>query len=213
MMNRDRLGFWARLIAIFLALVFISSFVFLGIGGNVSYNLFDLIGGSDDQQNQQSQANLDEQIQNAEREYRENPGDPQAVQTLAGLYFSNSQFEEAERVLREGREANPENAELASLLGSVYAQRAAQSGEENRERLYRDSAEQYAAAAEIEPENSDYPLLAGQSFEQAGDAGRAIQFYNSYLDLEPDGENAQAVRERIDTLLTPAETTGAAEEG
>ena len=35
MMNRDRLSFWVRLVAILLAAFFLISFIFLGIGTNV----------------------------------------------------------------------------------------------------------------------------------------------------------------------------------
>ena len=49
MMNREKLGFWVRLVAILLSVFFIGSFIFMGLGTNVSYNLFDLIGGSDQQ--------------------------------------------------------------------------------------------------------------------------------------------------------------------
>ena len=47
MMNRERLSFWVRLVAILLAAVFIISFVFLGVGTNIQYNIFDLFGNQD----------------------------------------------------------------------------------------------------------------------------------------------------------------------
>ena len=40
MMNRDRIGFWVRLVSILLAAIFIISFVFLGVGTNINYNIF-----------------------------------------------------------------------------------------------------------------------------------------------------------------------------
>ncbi len=212
-MDRDKLGFWARFIAIFLAVVFISSFVFLGIGGNVSYNLFDLIGGGQQDQSQdQTQVSLDEQITTAEQNVQENPENAQARLQLGGLYLQASQFENAERVLQTGREQSPENPDYASLLGQVYEQQAATAGEENREPLYTNSAEQYVAAAEAEPENADFQLLAGQAYENAGDVGRAIQYYNGYLDVEPDGQNSEAVRQRVEQLLNPEEEPAAGQE-
>ena len=47
MMNRERIGFWVRLVSILLAAVFIISFVFLGVGTNINYNIFDLFGNQD----------------------------------------------------------------------------------------------------------------------------------------------------------------------
>ena len=72
MMNRDKLSFWMRLVAIVLAVFFVGSFVVLGLGGNVSYNLFELIGGSDQQQGGQT-TDPQEQIEQAERELEANP--------------------------------------------------------------------------------------------------------------------------------------------
>lgn len=208
MMNRDKLGFWARFIAIFLALVFVSSFIFLGIGGNVSYNLLDLVGGGQNEQTQ-IQDTTDEQIASAEENLQENPDDPQATLQLASLYIQGTRYEDAERVLMDGRENEPENADFASLLGQTYEQQAAAAGEDGSEGLYTDAAEQYVAAAEIELENADFQVLAGQAYEQSGDVGRAIQYYNGYLDIEPDGQNSEAVRQRVEELLAPEETTTA----
>src|SRR5665809_14913 len=56
MMNRDKLSFWVRLVSIVLAAFFLISFIFLGLGTNISYNLFELIGNQDQQQQQADQA-------------------------------------------------------------------------------------------------------------------------------------------------------------
>lgn len=212
MMNRDKLGFWARFIAIGLAVVFIASFVFMGIGSNVTYNIFDLIGGGD-QQAQQGQSGAEDQIQAAENELEENPENPEAIKTVGGLYLQNGQLEDAERVLSDGREAAPEDEEMAILLGQAYSQQALGAGEDGQEELHRKAGEEYVAATKVDPENSDAFLLAGQAYEEAGDPGRAIQYYNGYLDLEPDGEQSQAVEERITTLLEPGEEGAGAGEG
>ncbi len=199
MMNRDKLGFWARFIAIGLALIFIASFVFMGIGSNVTYNVFDLIGGEDEQA--QQQGGPEDQIQAAEQELEENPEDPDAIKTVGGVYLQNGQLEDSERVLSDGRDAAPEDEEMAILLGQVYFQQAAGAGEDGSEELYRQAGEEYVAATEMDPEDEEAFLLAGQAYDEAGDSGRAIQYWNGYLDLEPDGEQSEAVEERIDALL------------
>ncbi|CAN5462203.1 MAG: tetratricopeptide repeat protein [Rubrobacteraceae bacterium] len=213
MMNRDKLGFWARFIAIGLAVVFIASFVFMGIGSNVTYNVFDMIGGENQQAAQQQGGGPEEQISAAEAELEENPEDPDAIKTLGGLYLQNGQLENAEEVLSDGREAAPEDEDMPVLLGQVYSQRALGAGEDGSEELHRQAGEEYVAATEIDPENSDAFLLAGQEYEEAGDSGRAIQYWNGYLDLEPDGEQSDAVRERVDALLEGGEEGGEGEEG
>ena len=205
MMNRERIGFWVRLLSILLAVFFVGSFIFMGLGTNVNYNLFELIGGSDQQQGGQTTA-AQEQIEQVERELEENPKDPQAIKALAALYYQDGRLEEAARVLENGREVAPNDAEIAVLLGQVYSQQAQTAAVERKE-LYGKAGDSYAAAAEIEPENEDAYLLAGQAYDQAGEPAEAIKYYNGYLDRAPKGKQAEAVEERISTLLAGEETT------
>ena len=207
MMNREKLGFWVRLVAILLSVFFIGSFIFVGLGTNVSYNLFDLIGGSDQQQGGQT-TDPQEQIEQAEEQLEENPKDPTAIKELAALYYQNGRYDEAVRVLKDGREATLNDAEIALLLGEVYSRQAQMAADEKeRKGLYGKAGDAYAAAAEIEPENEDAYLLAGGAYDQAGEPAKAIKYYNGYLDLEPEGEQAKAVKERISTLLEGPEAT------
>jgi tetratricopeptide (TPR) repeat protein len=205
MMNRERIGFWVRLLSILLAVFFVGSFIFMGLGTNVNYNLFELIGGSDQQQGGQTTA-AQEQIEQLERELEENPKNPQAIKALAALYYQDGRLEEAARVLENGREVAPNDAEIAVLLGQVYSQQAQTAAVERKE-LYGKAGDSYAAAAEIEPENEDAYLLAGQAYDQAGEPAEAIKYYNGYLDRAPKGKQAEAVEERISTLLAGGETT------
>jgi cytochrome c-type biogenesis protein CcmH/NrfG len=207
MMNREKIGFWVRLVAILLSVFFIGSFIFVGLGTNVSYNLFDLIGGSDQQQGGQT-TDPQEQIEQAEEQLEENPKDPTAIKELAALYYQNGRYDEAVRVLKDGREATPNDAEIALLLGEVYSRQAQMAADEKeRKGLYGKAGDAYAAATEIEPENEDAYLLAGGAYEQAGEPAQAIKYYNGYLDLEPEGEQARAVEERISALLEGPEAT------
>ena len=112
-------------------------------------------------------------------------------------------------MLENGREAAPKDAEIPLLLGEVYSRQAQVTPEEEQKKdLYRKAGDAYAAAAEIEPDNEDAYLLAGQAYDQADEPAQAIKYYNGYLDLEPEGEPAQAVKERISALLEGGESTG-----
>ena len=135
MMNRDRLGFWMRLVAIVLAVFFVGSFVVLGLGGNVSYNLFDLIGNQDQQQTADPTAGAEDQVAQAEKELEENPNDPEAIKTLAALYYQNGRYDDAARVLENGREAAPEDEEISYTLGQVRLQQAQSAPEGEQKEL------------------------------------------------------------------------------
>jgi cytochrome c-type biogenesis protein CcmH/NrfG len=202
MMNRDRLSFWVRLVSIVLAAFFLISFIFLGLGTNISYNIFELIGNQDQQQQQADQApDPQEQIAEAEKALEKDPKDPEKIKDLAALYYNAGRYDDALQVLQKGREVAPQDQEIPAFIGQIYSQQAqAEKGEKQKE-LLKKAGDAFAASAEAEPDNAEAYLLAGQAYDQAGQPADAIEYYNGYLDLEPKGENAKKVKDRISALL------------
>lgn len=212
MMNRDKLSFWVRLVSIVLAAFFLISFIFLGIGTNISYNLFELIGNQDQQQQQADQAtDPQEQIAAAEKDLEKDPKDPEKIKNLATLYYTAGRYDDALQVLQRGREAAPKDEEIPALIGQIYSQQAQAAQGEKQKGLLKKAGDAFAAAAETEPDNADAYLLAGQAYDQAGQPADAIEYYNGYLDLEPKGENAEKVKDRISALLEGGDSNGSAE--
>lgn len=212
MMDRNRLSFWTRLVAIVLAAGFLISSILIGFTATGSYNLLEVMGGGQQQQQQQPQ-DLGPQIAEAEQNLEENPEDPEAIKELATLYLSDGQTSEGISVLEDGMERAPEDAEIPLLLGQARSQQAQAQPEGERDQAFRQAGDAFAAATERDPEDADAFLQAGASYDQAGESGEAIQYYNGYLDLEPEGEQAEQVRERIDTLLDEGGSGGGAEGG
>jgi cytochrome c-type biogenesis protein CcmH/NrfG len=212
MMNRDRLSFWVRLVSIVLAAFFLISFIFLGLGTNISYNLFEVLGNQDQQQQQADQApDPQEQIGEAEKALEKDPKDPEKIKDLAALYYTAGRYDDAIQVLQRGREVAPQDEEIPALIGQIYSQQAqAEKGEKQKE-LLKKAGDAFAASAEAEPDNAEAYLLAGQAYDQAGQPADAIEYYNGYLDLEPKGENAKKVKERISALLEGGSSSGSAE--
>ncbi len=210
MMNRDRLGFWTRLIAFSLAGVFILSGIVFGVSGNASYNLFDMFG-----QNQQPggqttdpQEALNKQTEEAKKDFEEKPGDPDNAVQLAGLYYQSNRYDDATKVLQDGQKESPKDGEIPMLLGQIQSQRAQSSSKDKeREDFQKKSAEAFAKAAEVEPKNEEAYLFAGESYSQIGESGQAIKYWNGYLDLEPKGETSKEVRQRIEDTLNGENTT------
>ena len=209
MLDRDKITFWTRLGAIALAVIFVGSFVVMGVGSNVNLNLLDLLGGSSGaQEDQQQTTSPQEQITQAQQELEEDPENPKIIRRLAGLYIQNGQTDEAAEVLESGREVAPDDPVIPLYLGQAYERDAqAQTDAEERQTAYEQAGDAYAAAAELQPEKPQAYLAAGQAYEQAGDKGQAIQYWNDYLELEPDGDQADAVKERIASLLEGEDTT------
>ena len=212
MMNRDKLSFWVRLVSIVLAAFFLISFIFLGVGTNISYNIFELIGNQDQQQQQADQApDPQEQIAEAEKALEKHPKDHEKIKDLAALYYTAGRYDDAIQILQRGREVAPKDEEIPALIGQIYSQQAqAEKGEKQKE-LLKKAGDAFAASAEAEPDNADAYLLAGQAYDQAGQPADAIEYYNGYLDLEPKGDDAEKVKDRISALLEGGDSSGSAE--
>ncbi len=205
MMNRKRLGRVMAVVAVILAAFFLLSSILIGLGTNVSYNLFDLIGGQNQTVQPDQGATQQDAIDEAKKDLQQNPKDPDAITDLAGLYAQNGQYDEAVKVLQDGRKAAPNNAEIPALLGAVYSQQAAGVEPKEQEELYAKAGDSFAVAAEKEGQDEDLYLQAGQSYDQAGETAEAIKYYNGYLDLEPEGQDSEAVKDRIAALLEGGE--------
>ena len=212
MMNRERIGFWVRLVAILLSAIFLISFIFLGVGTNIQYNIFDLFGNQDQQKQQQNQApDAQDQIAAAEKDLKKDPKDPEKIKDLAGLYYNAGRYDEAIQVLQDGQEAAPNDEEIPAFLGQIYSQQAQTASGKKQEELQVKAAEAFAASAKAQPDEADAYLLAGQAYDQAGQPAEAIEYYNEYLDRAPKSQDAARVKDRISALLEGKESTGSAQ--
>ena len=211
MMNRERIGFWVRLLSIVLAAVFLISFLFLGVGTNLNINIFQLFGNQAKQQKQADEApDPEEQIAAAEKDLKKDPKDPEKIKNLAALYYTAGRYDDAIQLLQSGREVAPKDEEIPAFLGQTYSQQAQTAQGEKKKELMKKAGDAFAAAAEAEPDNADAYLLAGQAYDQAGQPADAIEYYNGYLDLEPNGENAKKGKDRISALLEGGNSGGSA---
>jgi cytochrome c-type biogenesis protein CcmH/NrfG len=212
MMNRERIGFWVRLVSILLAAVFLISFIFLGVGTNLQYNVFDLFGNQDQPKQQQDQApDPEQQIAAAQQDLKKDPKDPEKIKDLAGLYYNAGRYDDAIHVLQKGQEAAPNDEEIPAFLGQIYSQQAQTASGKKKEKLQDKAADAFAASAAAQPDDANAYLLAGQAYDQAGQPAEAIKYYNEYLDRAPKGQDAARVKDRISALLEGKESTGSAQ--
>ena len=194
-------------VAVVLAAFFLLSSILLGFGMSTNYNLFDVFGNQDQAQQQNQVPSPQDAIDEAEKDLDNNPKDPDSITDLAGLYAQNGQYDDAAKVLQEGRKKAPKNAEIPALLGSVYQQQAPSVEPKEQKELYGKAGDSFAAAAELDPKNEDLYAAAGQNYDQAGQTAEAIKYYNGYLDREPSGQDSRAIEERISALLEGGEET------
>lgn len=209
MLDRDKISFWTRVGAIALAVIFVGSFVFFSVGTNVNYSIFDLFGSSSKGQEEPT-SGANEQIARAQQDLQADPENPKIMKRLAGLYLENGQTDSAVEILENARGVAPGDPAIPLTLGQAYDRKAqAQTDEDERKATYQKAGDAYAAATEIKDEPQAY-LLAGQAYDQAGDKAKAIQYWNGYLKLQPEGTQSDAVKERISSLLKGEETTSGA---
>ncbi|HZB84767.1 MAG TPA: tetratricopeptide repeat protein [Rubrobacteraceae bacterium] len=209
MLDRNKISFWTKIGAITLAVIFVGSFLFVGIGTGLNYSLLDLLSGSGKQEEQKTGS--EEQIAKAEKDLEGDPENPKVLKRLGALYLQEGQTDKAAEVLEKGRKADPQDPVFPLYLGQANEKKAqGLPDEEKRKAAYKEAGDAYAAAAEAQKNKPQPYLLAGQAYEQAGEKGKAIQYWNEYLKLEPEGEQADAVKERIGALLKGGETTGSA---
>ncbi len=211
MMNRERIGFWVRLVAILLAAVFLISFIFLGVGTNLQYNVFDLFGNQDQPRQADKAPDPEEQIAAAQKDLKKDPRDSEKIKDLAYLYYTAGRYDDAIHVLHKGRERAPKDEEIPALLGQIYSQQAQTATGKKQKGLQDKAADAFAASAKAQPEDADAYLLAGQAYDQAGQPAEAIKYYNSYLDRAPKGQDAAKVKDRISALLEGKESAGGAQ--
>jgi cytochrome c-type biogenesis protein CcmH/NrfG len=211
MMNRERIGFWVRLLSIVLAAVFLISFLFLGVGTNLNINIFELFGNQGEQQKQANEApDPEEQIAAAEKDLKKDPKDPEKIKDLAALYYTAGRYDDAIQLLHRGHEVAPQDEEIPAFLGQIYSQQAQTASGKQQKELQQKAADAFAASAAAQPDNADAYLLAGQAYDQAGQPAEAIKYYNGYLDRAPKGQDAKKVKNRITALLQGKESTASA---
>ena len=211
MMNRERIGFWVRVVAIVLSAFFLISFIFLGVGTNISYNVFELFGKQNQPKQTDQAPDPQEQIAAAEKDLKQDPKDPEKIKDLAYLYYTAGRYDESIQVLQKGEKAAPNDEEIPALLGQIYSQQAQTATGKQKEELEDKAADAFAASAQAQPDNAELYLQAGQAYDQAGQPAEAIQYYNQYLDRAPKGQDAAKVKDRISALLEGKETTGSAQ--
>lgn len=251
MMDRQKLGFWTRIGAVALVILFLGSFLFMGLGTGLNINIADLFHGNSGQQQQGGHTvSTQDQIRYAKQNLKQNPKDPKAIISLAFAYTQNNQLGKAEEVLKKGRKKTPKDARITFFLGQIYAQQAQtaptkqkkdlynkaenafgnsidQAGrnsqllmgigqsiaqqaqtvpKDQQKALYDKAGDAFAAATKADPKDSQAYLAAGQAYDQAGQPGLAVKYWNGYLKLNPKGKKADEVRKRISSLLHGGKT-------
>ena len=201
LLNRKKINRFARWGAIVLAVVFLLSFVLLGVGSSTAGNVFSGCEGSNEINNLSS---FEDREQYFLDQLEANPEDGVVMLQLSALYADDSvgRYEDAITWLGKYVELNPDDVDARLRIANIYIL---------------DLGDPESAVAVLvdvtarAPDNADAFRLLGLAQRQAGQNQAAILSWNRYLELDPDSSNADLIREEIEKLkaLPPVTEPGA----
>ncbi len=124
----SRLRHHAKVVYVLLALVFVFSFVLLGVGSGsngISDALQSVFGRN-------TGSSVGSQIDDKQQAVAKSPQDVNLYLDLAGLYQSDNQEANALATLRKARQVAPQNLDVIDRIGSIYGAQAGRAGDNYR---------------------------------------------------------------------------------
>ena len=198
LLDRRRSKKWAKWVALFLAVVFVLSFLLLGVGygGGGGFNIFNLFGSGKDTTD--TTITQDQRITALLTTLAQNPKDIATMQQLATIYLDNNDPTDAAKYLELVIATDPTQKAVYLRLAGVYM---------NSLSNYSSAVAVLNKLQAIDPESPDVYLQLGLAQRSQGNSSAAIMAWQKYLTLAPNGDQAKTIREAIATLSAAATTT------
>ncbi|MBN1628194.1 MAG: tetratricopeptide repeat protein [Thermoleophilia bacterium] len=214
LLDRRRIKKWAKWIALILAIVFAASFLFLGVGyGGAGFDLSQLFrGGCSAETDTTEPQTGEEKLNTLLAAYEANPQDTTNMLAIATAYEDLYEAGEGEGTeylnyasafLRNAIDVDPTLKDVYLRVADIYLTGIA-------------STEAYTAAAEVlnkattvDPQNPQIYLKLGIAHQNLNNRQAAVLAWQKYLELDPNGEMADVVREQIKVLTETTTTTAA----
>lgn len=208
LLDRKRINRYTRWAAIILAVVFLLSFVLLGVGSSSAGNVFSGCNGTSQPGSQNS---LEDREQYYLDQLQADPQDGASMLALANLYADDgvARYEDAIQWFNKYLELNPENVDVRIRVAAIYSTKLGQSDQ---------AIAILTEATTIAPTNANAFLQLGLAQRDAGQNQAAILSLSHFLELDPTNSSADAVRQEIEKLsalpaVTETETTLPGTEG
>lgn len=114
-----------------------------------------------------------------------------ALAAIGECYLRQNNYEEAQKFFQQSLEAYPDDENLAYNVAEIYFANA----------RYQEALQYYELAARIKPNWSDPYLKMGYVYINLNEMGRAVEFLEKFLTLEPpDSERAALVKNILATI-------------
>ena len=198
LLDRRRIKKWAKWVALFLAIVFVLSFLLLGVGygGGGGFNIFNLFGNG--KSTTDTTITQDQRITTLLTTLAQNPKDIATMQELSTIYLDNKDATNAAKYLEMVIATDPTQKAVYLRLADVYM---------NSLSNYSSAVAVLNKLQAIDPENPDVYLQLGLALRAQGNSSAAIMAWQKYLTLAPNGAQAQTIKDAIATLSAAATTT------
>lgn len=112
--------------------------------------------------------------------------------SIAGQLIDNKQFDQAVAMYDTMLAEEPNDASLHLGLADAYFRRAQGKDPGPRAADFKAAAVQYAAAAELEPNNADLPFNAALAYQNAGEWALAEKQWRAALEKRPEDTDAMS---------------------
>jgi cytochrome c-type biogenesis protein CcmH/NrfG len=208
LLDRKRIKRWAKWVALALAIVFALSFLFMGVGyGGAGFDLSALFRGGDT--NTTKPLTNEDKLNSLLQTLQADQNDTTTMLAIATLYeemYRNGEGEgndylvKAAAFMENAIDVDPTLKDVYIRLANLYLSEDFNSSEAAVAVLNK--------AASVDPTNPEVFLKLGIAQQSLGNKEAAVLAWQKYLELDPNGDMADVVREQLETLT--ATTTTAA---
>ena len=198
LLDRKRIKKWGRWIALFVAIVFVGGFLFMGVGyGGAGFDLSALFRG--DESPAATPQTPEERLAAYQAVLAQNPTDIEAMMGAANVYQQMGNFPAAAMYLENVVVLDPGRKDIYLRLANLYLHADMSD--------FRSAVTVLNKATSVDPTNPDVFLMLGMAQNRLGNTEAAILAWQKYLQLAPDGDMAGVVQEQIDELSKRPTTT------
>ncbi len=213
LLDRRKIRRWAKWVALALAIIFVVSFLFLGVGyGGAGFNISQIFtsGGCTSKTATSQAKTTDAQLAAYEQTLKTNPKDKDALIGLANLYQQiydagqsngNAALLEEAKYLQQLIDADPTQIDVDLRLAKLYMSTPVSDNSSAVVVLNK--------ATSQAPTNADVFLQLGIAQSSLGNKSAAVMAWQKYLDLAPNGDMASVVKQQI-AVLSETTTTAKA---
>lgn len=193
LLDRRRIKRISKWVALFLAVVFFGGSVFLGVGYGTGMSISDIFTGGNDSATQSPE----QRLENFQKQLTEDPTNINAMLGIATIYQQAENYEAAAVYLENIIAVDPQQQEVYVRLANLYMTLSD----------YQATVTVLNKAVSVDPENADIYLKLGIAHNSLGNTSAAVLAWQKYLELAPNGQQADLIREQLAELTAPSTTT------